>query len=80
MTGQKILIRHGDGKLHANENLTASCCRWPVNDPLDPDFHFCGDDKIPGLPYCETHARRAFAFFELLTIEKQEAKTEKVMA
>jgi GcrA cell cycle regulator len=24
------------------------------------DFHFCGKNKVPGLPYCEFHARRAF--------------------
>jgi GcrA cell cycle regulator len=24
------------------------------------DFHFCGKQKVAGLPYCEFHARRAF--------------------
>jgi GcrA cell cycle regulator len=24
------------------------------------DFHFCGKNKVNGLPYCEFHARRAF--------------------
>ena len=36
-------------------------CRWPCGDPREPDFGFCGKDKILGLPYCEPHARRAFA-------------------
>jgi GcrA cell cycle regulator len=40
--------------------LTESCCRWPIGDPQDADFHFCARKKVPGLPYCETHARRAF--------------------
>jgi GcrA cell cycle regulator len=40
--------------------LTESCCRWPIGDPQQPEFHFCGKKKIPGLPYCEVHARRAF--------------------
>ena len=41
------------------QTLTESCCRWPSGDPQQPDFHFCGKKKIPGLPYCEVHARRA---------------------
>lgn len=35
-------------------------CRWPVGDPQKAGFHFCGKQKVPGLPYCETHARRAY--------------------
>ena len=42
------------------QTLTESCCRWPIGDPQQPDFHFCGKQKVPGLPYCEVHARRAF--------------------
>ncbi len=40
--------------------LTESCCRWPIGDPQQADFHFCGKSKVTGLPYCEFHARRAF--------------------
>ena len=35
-------------------------CRWPIGDPQETDFHFCGKRKVNGLPYCEAHARRAF--------------------
>jgi GcrA cell cycle regulator len=42
------------------QTLTASNCRWPIGDPQLPDFHFCNGTKVPGLPYCEFHARRAF--------------------
>ena len=42
------------------QDLTESCCRWPIGDPQMPDFHFCNRKKVPGLPYCEHHARRAF--------------------
>ena len=35
-------------------------CRWPIGDPQETDFHFCGKRKVNGLPYCEHHARRAF--------------------
>jgi GcrA cell cycle regulator len=42
------------------QTLTESCCRWPIGDPQQADFHFCGKKKVPSLPYCEFHARRAF--------------------
>ncbi len=42
------------------QTVTESCCRWPIGDPQMADFHFCGKNKVPGLPYCEFHARRAF--------------------
>ena len=42
------------------QTLTECSCRWPIGDPQLADFHFCGKDKVTGLPYCEFHARRAF--------------------
>ncbi len=42
------------------QTLTECNCRWPIGDPQMADFHFCGKTKVPGLPYCEFHARRAF--------------------
>lgn len=42
------------------QTLTECSCRWPIGDPQLPDFHFCGKQKVSGLPYCEFHARRAF--------------------
>jgi GcrA cell cycle regulator len=42
------------------QTLTECSCRWPIGDPQAADFHFCGKDKVQGLPYCEFHARRAF--------------------
>jgi GcrA cell cycle regulator len=40
--------------------LMENNCKWPIGDPQHDDFHFCGRDKITGLPYCEFHAQRAF--------------------
>ena len=42
------------------QTLTDCSCRWPIGDPQLADFHFCGRNKVPLLPYCEVHARRAF--------------------
>ncbi len=42
------------------QTLLENHCRWPIGDPQEADFHFCGKNKVTGLPYCEFHARRAF--------------------
>ncbi len=33
-------------------------CRWVIGEPTDGQF--CGCKSVPGLPYCEHHARRAY--------------------
>lgn len=40
--------------------LTERTCKWPVGDPLQEDFHFCGNDSGDSSPYCKFHARLAF--------------------
>jgi GcrA cell cycle regulator len=40
--------------------LTDRICKWPIGDPRDADFHFCGRVSSEGLPYCAEHARRAY--------------------
>jgi GcrA cell cycle regulator len=42
------------------EMLTERTCKWPIGDPGDPDFHFCGHDSLEGLPYCEYHSGVAY--------------------
>lgn len=41
-------------------DLTTTTCRWPVGDPKDPDFHFCGKEVISGKPYCLEHCEEAY--------------------
>lgn len=57
---RKTILVKQDGKVFANDKLTQSCCRWGIGDPAEKDFHFCGAQTIPGLAYCEQHARRAY--------------------
>ncbi len=40
--------------------LTERTCKWPIGDPLSPEFHFCGDHSGEGTPYCSFHAKLAF--------------------
>lgn len=35
-------------------------CSWPVGDPKQPGFHFCGAEAVPGRPYCTTHCGMAY--------------------
>jgi GcrA cell cycle regulator len=35
-------------------------CLWPLGDPGDADFHFCGAPAVHGKPYCESHCARAY--------------------
>jgi GcrA cell cycle regulator len=40
--------------------LRAGQCRWPIGDPLEAGFGFCGCRKAPGVPYCAHHAAIAY--------------------
>lgn len=47
----------GDVKLTDLDNHT---CRWPIGDPKDENFHFCGKKVRIGQTYCEEHAALAY--------------------
>ena len=40
--------------------LTEDKCHWPLGDPGQTDFAFCGGKTVVGLPYCGYHARVAY--------------------
>ena len=40
--------------------LTEETCRWPIGDPGQADFFFCGGRTITTLPYCAFHSRVAY--------------------
>ena len=41
--------------------LRESMCRWPIGDPTQSEFRFCGAKKLPGQgPYCSCHAGIAY--------------------
>lgn len=37
----------------------AECC-WPSGEPGTKSFRFCEGPALPGKPYCDEHAKRAF--------------------
>jgi GcrA cell cycle regulator len=40
--------------------LSPGDCRWPVSETDAPDYCFCGNPQVEGLPYCVGHARLAY--------------------
>ncbi len=35
-------------------------CLWPIGDPRQAGFHFCGASAVEGKPYCSDHCARAY--------------------
>ena len=40
--------------------LTSKTCRWPLGDPQQEGFAFCGEVILEGCPYCNGHAKIAY--------------------
>lgn len=40
--------------------LEANECRWPLGDPRQEGFHFCGAQQVLGRPYCIQHWQLSF--------------------
>lgn len=41
-------------------DLDNHTCRWPIGDPKDENFHFCGKKVRTGQTYCEEHSAIAY--------------------
>ncbi len=41
-------------------DLDNHTCRWPIGDPKDENFHFCGKRVKLGQTYCEEHSAVAY--------------------
>jgi GcrA cell cycle regulator len=49
-----------DGKFATVLTINDRMCHWPIGDPAEQSFHFCGHKPKSGSPYCEAHARKAY--------------------
>lgn len=49
-----------DGNFVTVLTISDRMCRWPIGDPAEQQFHFCGRKPRSGSPYCEAHARKAY--------------------
>ena len=54
-------------------------CQWPIGDPQEKDFTFCGDKSMEGKPYCENHCNIAYVDERELRKEK-EAQKQRIAA
>ncbi len=52
-----VHTRNGKTMLTDLDNHT---CRWPLGDPKDENFHFCGRKVRIGQTYCDEHANIAY--------------------
>jgi GcrA cell cycle regulator len=52
-------LPQADGSFANVLTLNDHMCKWPIGDPTDKTFAFCGRASCSG-PYCEDHARMAF--------------------
>lgn len=41
-------------------DLKLTTCRWPIGNPKDEDFCFCGKQTVTGKPYCQKHCQEAY--------------------
>lgn len=41
-------------------DLKVSSCRWPLGDPSQDDFRYCGARCVAGDTYCRAHSEQAF--------------------
>jgi hypothetical protein len=57
---EKPVRRMARRKVVTTATLTHRTCRWPIGDPVDPDFHYCGQSPQSGSPYCESHDRLSY--------------------
>ena len=49
-----------DGTFATVLTINDRMCRWPIGDPSENEFHFCGRKPKAASPYCEAHARKAY--------------------
>jgi len=42
------------------ETLTSGMCSWPIGEPGDEGFQFCGEPAVEGKPYCAHHCAVAY--------------------
>lgn len=56
---------HRDSRRSGNSCISVTdldnhTCRWPLGDPKDENFHFCGKKVRVGQTYCEEHSAIAY--------------------
>lgn len=53
-------LRDETGRTATVLTINESTCKFPIGDPGDPSFAFCGRGSAANGPYCNDHARLAY--------------------
>ncbi|MCB9958576.1 MAG: global cell cycle regulator GcrA-like protein [Rhodospirillaceae bacterium] len=56
-------------------SLTERMCRWPIGDPRNPGFRFCGRSILPGHSYCAEHAAQAYQAPKSRRVSSEDTRT-----
>jgi GcrA cell cycle regulator len=60
--------------------LSEKTCKWPIGDPGQNGFHFCGCETVTGEPYCTYHMMMAYNNVKGIKKRKIEQQYEPVKA
>ena len=44
----------------AFQDIKDGLCRWPLGEPEEIDFKFCGRNTKEGVVYCQSHYKQAY--------------------
>ena len=44
--------------------LQSWMCKFPIGDPITPEFRYCGAHRLDGRPYCGHHCRMTYETME----------------
>ena len=58
--GESPPLRLANGKFVTTATLTSRTCKWPIGDPAESGFHYCGQPPESARPYCDAHDRRSY--------------------
>ena len=59
-TDSTSISTSNDGNKLKLVDLDSHTCRWPLGDPRDDDFGFCGKKVRAGQTYCDEHSAMAY--------------------
>ncbi len=59
-TTPRKTVKKASKKVVTLLDLTDRMCKWPIGHPGEQDFHFCGKNSEPGMPYCAKHCAEAY--------------------
>ncbi|WP_050752898.1 MULTISPECIES: GcrA family cell cycle regulator [unclassified Oceanicaulis] len=60
LTAPKDAAKLPNGEYATVLTLREGMCKWPIGDPTDTEFRFCGRHSGVGNAYCEAHAQLAY--------------------